>query len=99
MDPQLMFQEVEFGLENAPLIGDWRGCKPASADVERHLPPVIEERTERETNLPLDLRPHVQRVLVILPRLLAIKILQRCQARCTQSRKILRKTVDFFYQE
>ena len=59
--------EIEIDLKAARLVGNWRCGEASGRHVKRHLPPVIDHRLERETNLPDNLRPHVQRRAGVLP--------------------------------
>src|SRR5262249_54899369 len=43
------------------LVGDGRRRKPARGDVERHVPPMVHVRAERQPHFADDLGPHVQR--------------------------------------
>ena len=61
-DAQLLVDEVEFHVERTILVGDRRGGQASWADVQRHLPPVVDQRCVRQADLADDLCPHVQGV-------------------------------------
>jgi hypothetical protein len=58
-DQQAMIDEVEVDLEPAAAVRNRRRGQAARADVQRHVPPVVEGRGERQAHLSDDLRPHV----------------------------------------
>ena len=59
---QPVLDEVELDVEDARFVWN-RGCGQTSGtDVEGDLPPVVDHRRVRESNLADDLGPHVQRV-------------------------------------
>src|SRR5579872_1819886 len=62
-----MLDEIEPQLEGAIAIGHTRGGEAARGDVERHVPPMIDERGEAQANLADDLRPHVEGGVGIFP--------------------------------
>ena len=62
-----MMDEIKLNLENFSPIRDGRSRQSKSVDIERNLPPVIHQRTERESNFTRNLRPHVKRVIGLLP--------------------------------
>ncbi len=66
-DVQLVFAEVELDVERTPVVRDQRGGQAACGDVERDLPPVVDHRRHRQSDLAHDLSPHVQRVAGIGP--------------------------------
>src|SRR5262249_21952996 len=86
LNAKLMINEIEIYLKKALAIGDRRGRKAARGDVQGRLPPVIDHRGLREPHLADDLRPHMQRLTGILPRV-------ERQARPDHVRKSVRKVV------
>lgn len=52
--------EIELDLESAGAIGDGRCRQAARADVQRHLPPMVEQGSVGHAELAHDLGPHVQ---------------------------------------
>ena len=62
-----MINEVELDFESAIVVRNWRSGKAAGIDVQRAIPPVVLEWSKTEANLAHDLRPHVKRVVSILP--------------------------------
>jgi hypothetical protein len=64
---ELVLDKIEFHFEHSPLIRDGGARKPARVDVERHLPPVIDQRAQRQADFADDLCPHVQRGVGVLP--------------------------------
>ena len=60
-DSEAMLHEVEVDLKRSVAVRDRRGRQAARRDVQRHLPPVIQRRREREADLADDLGPQVQR--------------------------------------
>src|SRR5262245_2125748 len=67
LDAQLMVDEVEEDLEGADTMRNRRGRETARSDVERDVPPMIDERSEKEAHLADDLRPEVQCVAGVGP--------------------------------
>src|SRR5205085_9982371 len=67
LDEKLVRDEIEIKLECALAVRDRRCGQPARGHIERHVPPMIDERRLRKTNLADDLRPHVQGRISILP--------------------------------
>ena len=65
--PQVVGDEVELEVEGPAAVGDRPGGETTGADVQGHLPPVVEERALREPDLPHDLGPHVQGVAGLGP--------------------------------
>src|SRR5207249_368899 len=68
-DEKSMFDEIEVDLEGAFTVRDGRGAEPARRDVQGDLPPVVLHRRKREPRLADDLRPQLQGVTGLLPRL------------------------------
>ena len=67
-EPQHVRAEVELEVERAAVLARHaRGRQPARGDVERDVPPVIDERRQRQADLAGDLRPEVQRVARFAP--------------------------------
>src|SRR5262245_1039388 len=63
-----MAVEVKQQLERARVRGDRRRGKSARSDVERDVPPMVDERREDHANLPDNLGPSVQRLASVAPR-------------------------------
>jgi hypothetical protein len=63
-----MVDEIEFDLDQ-PAVADMhrRAAEAAGADVERHLPAVVEPGREREPQLADDLRPELQGRAAVAP--------------------------------
>ena len=55
-----MVDEVELHVEDRSAVRDGARGQAARADVQRHLPPVVDQRHVRQADLTDDLRPHVQ---------------------------------------
>ena len=55
-----MIDEIEIDLEDAAAERNGRGRQAPGSNAERHLPPIVEERNERELHLTHDLGPHVE---------------------------------------
>jgi len=66
-DLQLVIEEIEKDFEVS--IGQWHGAgrQAAGCDIERHVPPVINERRKGKANFADDLRPHVERYVGFPP--------------------------------
>jgi hypothetical protein len=62
-----VLDEVELDLEDLVAGRHRRGGKAARADVERHLPAVVQPRREREAHLADDLRPELERRRGVAP--------------------------------
>jgi hypothetical protein len=63
-----VIDEVKDDVERSPSMGHcWRG-KSARGHQKRCVPPVIDERSERDAHLADDLRPKMQRVAGFAPR-------------------------------
>ena len=62
-----VIDEVELDLQAAPTHVHERRRQTARGNVERHLPPLVDHRAERQPNLPDDLRPEMQRVPGVFP--------------------------------
>ncbi len=58
---ELMAHEVKPDFDGAVAAGHARRGESARGDVERNVPPMIDERRERKTNLAHDLRVQMQR--------------------------------------
>jgi hypothetical protein len=65
---EFVIEEIEAQFEGAPRVGNCRGGQAARADIERHIPPVIQPGSKSEANFADDLRPHVEGGVGILPR-------------------------------
>src|SRR5262249_20887245 len=64
---QLMIVEVKQQLERARIRGDRRRGKPARSEVERDVPPMVDQRREDHADLPHDLGPSVQGLASVAP--------------------------------
>ena len=61
-DVQPVLDEVELEVEDARFVWDRGRGQTTRTDVEGDLPPVVDHRRVRESDLADDLGPHVQRV-------------------------------------
>src|SRR2546421_6742956 len=66
-DTELVVNEVEFDFEYFSIIRNGRGSQPAGTHVERHVPPVVYQRSERQPDFTHNLCPHVKRGPCVLP--------------------------------
>src|ERR1700722_11628787 len=57
-----MADEVEFHVKYRILVWDRAGCQSAWAYVQRHLPPMVDQRHVFQADLADDLGPHMQGV-------------------------------------
>ena len=64
---QLVIDEVEFHFEMAVAIRHHRRIEPARTEIERHVPPMVDQRRQFEADLSHDLRPHVECGVGVLP--------------------------------
>ncbi len=62
-----VIDEIELNFENAIAAGNWRSGEAACVDIERHLPPMIHRRAQREPHFADDLGPHVKCGIGIVP--------------------------------
>jgi hypothetical protein len=62
-----MPDEIEPDFERALAVGNERRRQPARMHVQRHVPPVIDERCQRKPDLANDLSLHVQRAARVPP--------------------------------
>ena len=62
-----MVDEIEVDLEAARAVRHRRGREPARGHIERHLPPVIDQRRLRQADLADHLRPKLQRRAGVAP--------------------------------
>src|SRR5436305_6802623 len=67
VNEQIVVNEIEINLEETSAIWNRRSRQPARCDIERHVPPMISRRAEREPDFANNLRPHVQRRIGIFP--------------------------------
>ena len=67
-DDQPMSGEVENDVERSSAIRHRRRNETARSHKERGIPPMIDERRERDAHLADDLRPQLQRVTGLAPR-------------------------------
>src|SRR5207302_5853265 len=63
-----MRNKIEVDLKGAAAIGDRRGRKPARADVERHVPGMVQPGRALQADLADDLAPELQRFTGLAPR-------------------------------
>jgi hypothetical protein len=63
----LVVDEVELDVEAAGTVRNRGGGQPTWADVQRHLPPMVQQRGMGEPDLAHDLGPHVQCVAGLDP--------------------------------
>jgi hypothetical protein len=63
-----MSGEIENDVEGSSAIRHRRRNEPARSSKERGIPPMIDERRERDAHLADDLRPKLQRVTGLAPR-------------------------------
>ena len=63
-----MIDEVEDNIEAAPIINIRRCDQAARIQMERHIPPMIDQRGRLEPHLACDLRPAMQGLAGIGPR-------------------------------
>src|ERR1700688_481357 len=68
-DVERMPDEIELDLESARAVRDRRGGQPGGGNVQRHVPAVIQPGCSHEANFADDLRPKMQGVARIAPRL------------------------------
>ncbi len=68
-DEERVFDEVRGDFKGAPRIGNGRGGLPARRDIQGNVPPVVEKRGEFHAHFAYDLRPQVQRLAGVPPRL------------------------------
>ena len=61
LDAQFMVDEIKLDFKNSISIRDRGSGKPARIHVERNLPPVIDARSQSQSHLAGNLRPHVKR--------------------------------------
>ena len=61
-DDERLGGEVELHVENGGAVRDRAGRQPAWADVQGHLPPMVDQRHMCHANLAHDLDPHMQGV-------------------------------------
>ncbi len=66
-DGQFVIDKVELDLEDAILVVHGRSGQAARRNIKRDIPPMIDERRCCHSDLPDDLRPHVQRRQGVLP--------------------------------
>src|ERR1700738_515479 len=66
-DRDSVLNEIEPHFDSALLIGHRRRSHASCGDVERHVPPVVYERTQFQAHFPDDLRPHMQGSKGFLP--------------------------------
>ena len=59
-DAESMVDEVEIDLELATAARDRRRRQASCADVQRHVPPMVEWRRHRHAHLADDLNPHME---------------------------------------
>jgi len=64
---ELMVDEIELDLERSLANRHGRGTKPSRRHVEHDLPTMILHRRERESRLPDDLHPPMERGVGVLP--------------------------------
>ena len=64
---ELVNDKVEVDLERFTAVRHASRRETGGGGIERHLPRVVEPRHLRESNLAHDLRPHVQRLVRVLP--------------------------------
>ena len=64
---KLVIDEVEFHFEMAVAIRHHRRIEPARTEIERHVPPMVDQRRQFEADLSHDLRPHVECGVGVLP--------------------------------
>src|SRR2546422_2316987 len=67
---EVVFNEVERHLKGAPPIGNSRGGQPSWGDIQGDMPPVVEKRGEFHAHFAHNLRPQVQRIKCLLPRII-----------------------------
>src|SRR5579863_2589865 len=67
LNNQLVMNEIELNLENPTLVGNGRSCQAEWSNVERDFPPVVNFRTERQSDFAYDLGPHVEGGIGVLP--------------------------------
>src|SRR5260221_869737 len=66
-DDETMVDEIEIDLEIPRAVWHRRGGEAARGDIERHLPPMIDQRCLRQADLPDHLRPQMQSRTGIAP--------------------------------
>ena len=64
---QPVVNKVELDLKRLSFIWNRRGREPSRVDIEGHVPPVVLERSQPQTDLSHNLGPHVKRVIGVLP--------------------------------
>src|SRR6266436_2266621 len=64
---ELMMDEIKLNLEIPSRVRNCRGRQAQSVHIERHAPPMIDFRSQRQPHFADDLRPHVQRAVGVLP--------------------------------
>ena len=67
LNNQVVIKEIELCFEDTAMVGDWGSGETARADVERHFPPMVDERAQSQSDFADDLGPHVKRIAGILP--------------------------------
>jgi hypothetical protein len=67
LDQQPVIDEIEDDFERARAIGDGRRGEPARREVERDVPPMIDQRCQCHPHLADDLGPSVQRLASLAP--------------------------------
>jgi hypothetical protein len=67
LDAELMVDEIEIDLEIPRAMRHRRGRQPPRGHIERHLPPMVDQRRVRQTDLADDLGQEVQRGATVLP--------------------------------
>ena len=66
-EDELVVEEVETKLEGVVAVGDAGGSEAAGGDVERDVPPVVDDRCERQADFADDLGVQVERGKAVLP--------------------------------
>src|SRR5581483_7550901 len=66
---QLMVQKIELQLKRTDAIWDWRGGQATSTYIQRNVPPMVYQRSQRKADFTDDLRPHVESGIGVLPLL------------------------------
>ena len=66
-DHETMVDEIEVDLKAEGTVGHRRGGQPAGGHIERHLPPVIDQRGLGQADLADDLSPKLQRRASVPP--------------------------------
>ena len=67
LNDRQMLEEIELHFEDAVFIRDGRGSQTARSHVKRNLPPMVDARTQCQPDFAGNLRPHVERVVGVLP--------------------------------